>query len=67
MAKRNVSVSPNQVLLDGIPNEHIVAIHMALDKLRAKYGVRLRIKADGRSTSPARDLPTVAECEYPAV
>ena len=59
-----MSVSPNVVLLDNIPNEHIVAIHNALDELRAKYGVRLRIKADNRASTRVEPLPTVAECDY---
>jgi len=66
MTKRNTSVSPNVILLDQIPNEHILAVHQALDAIREQYGVRLRIKADGRSNSAVRDLPTVAECGYDA-
>jgi hypothetical protein len=34
---------------------------MELDQLREKYSVRIRIKDDGRTNKPLRDLPTASE------
>ena len=53
--------SPNNIVIDQIPNWAIVQFHMELDQLREKYDVRIRIKDDGRTNKPFRDLPTASE------
>lgn len=54
--------SPNNIVIDGIPNEHIIEIHEMLDLIREQYGVRVRIKKDGRTSSPLSELPTRNQC-----
>ena len=54
--------SPNNIVIDHIRNDHIVAVHKALDLLRDQYGVRVRIKQDGRTSSALRALPPADQC-----
>jgi hypothetical protein len=54
--------SPNNIVIDGIPNEHIVQVHLMLDKMREQFNVRVRIKKDGKTSSPLSDLPPAVEC-----
>jgi hypothetical protein len=54
--------SPNNIVIDNIPNEYIVQVHEMLDLIREQYGVRLRIKKDGRTSSPLTVLPFAVDC-----
>jgi GMP synthase-like glutamine amidotransferase len=54
--------SPNQIVIDEIPNWAIVQFHIELDRLRSEYNVRVRIKDDGRTNKVLRELPTANEC-----
>jgi hypothetical protein len=49
--------SPNNIVIDQIPNWAVITFHAELDRLRDQYGVRVRIKSDGRTSRPLRDLP----------
>jgi len=49
--------SPNNLVIDQIPNDYIVQVHQMLDLMREQYGVRVRIKKNGRTSSPLLDLP----------
>jgi GMP synthase-like glutamine amidotransferase len=54
--------SPNQIVIDEIPNWAIVQFHIELDRLRSEYNVRVRIKDDGRTNKVLRELPTANDC-----
>lgn len=54
--------SPNNIVIDQIPNWAVVQFHIELDRLRSQYDVRIRIKDNGKTSSPLRDLPTAADC-----
>lgn len=54
--------SPNNIVIDQIPNWAIVQFHIELDRLREQYDVRIRIKDDGRTSKILRDLPPASEC-----
>jgi hypothetical protein len=54
--------SPNNIVIDQIPNDYIVQVHEMLDQIRLQYGIRLRIKKDGRTSSPLAILPLAADC-----
>jgi hypothetical protein len=54
--------SPNNIVIDNIDNDDIIDFHKDLDTLREKYNVRIRIKDNGRTSSPLRDLPIASEC-----
>lgn len=54
--------SPNNIVIDNIPNQHIIQVHLMLDKMRKQFNVRVRIKKDGRTSSPLTDLPLAVEC-----
>jgi hypothetical protein len=54
--------SPNQIVIDEIPNWAIVQFHIELDRLRSEYNVRVRIKDDGRTNKSLRELPKASEC-----
>ena len=49
--------SPNNIVIDQIPNWAHIMFHAELDRLRDQYGVRVRIKSDGRTSRPLRTLP----------
>jgi hypothetical protein len=49
--------SPNNIVIDEIPNWAVILFHAELDRLRDQYGVRVRIKTDGRTSRPLRTLP----------
>ena len=55
--ERHKMNSPNNLVIDQIPNDYIVQVHQMLDLMREQYGVRVRIKKDGRISSPLLDLP----------
>ena len=59
-----MNTSRNNIIIDQMPDEHIEAIHKALDTLRDQYNIRLRIKNDGRTNQPLRELPHNTECGY---
>jgi hypothetical protein len=54
--------SPNNIIIDNIPNDYIVQVHQQLDLIREQYGIRLRIKKDGRTSSPLALLPPAVDC-----
>ena len=53
--------SPNNIVIDQIPNWAHIMFHAELDRLRNQYGVRVRIKTDGRTSRPLRDLPLLQD------
>ena len=56
--------SPNQIIIDQIQNKDILEFHKAIDELRVKYALRVRIKENGRTSSPLFELPRLEECNY---
>ena len=48
--------SPNNIVIDRIPNWATVIFHAELDRLREQYGVRVRIAADGTGLGPLEEL-----------
>lgn len=56
--------SPNQIVIDQINNEDILLFHAAIDDIRSKLKVRVRIKKDGRTSSPLTELPLLKDCGY---
>lgn len=56
--------SPNQIIIDGIKNEDIISFHKAVELLRKRFDLRIRIKEDGRSSRRMYLLPHFDECGY---
>jgi hypothetical protein len=56
--------SPNQIIIDEIKNDDIVKFHLAIDKLRSTFNLRIRIKANGRTSAAMSKFPLFEECDY---
>jgi len=55
--------SPNNIVIDQIPNWATIMFHAELDRLREQYGVRVRVRADGRNSQPLTELQPLEAAE----
>lgn len=53
--------SPNNIVIDSINEDDIYNFHMDLHNLCEKYQVRVRIKRDGRTSTPLNDFNDLIE------
>jgi hypothetical protein len=56
--------SLSQIIIDEIKNEDIVKFHLAIDKLRSAFNLRIRIKENGRANKAMNEFPLFEECDY---
>ena len=46
-----------QIVIDQISPSQVLEFHQAIDQLRDKFNLRIRVKENGKVVSPLKDFP----------